>query len=125
MPRRSKTYMAPESPRVRRLSSAAMALLMRLCERGAAISYQQSTGSFNLWLGTVLQEVVPARTVAILAAPRLIVRERESTAPQYVVSDRARALLRTHVRDRCEALGHDAFTCTDPICTFDPFASRP
>lgn len=109
-----------DGTRVRRLSPAAIELLMRLCAHGAAIVYSQSTGKYGLTLdGKTIVEQVQSRTVEVLAAPRFITRFRASNSPLYVITDVARDVLRTYLQDRCARLGHSMY-CTDPVCCFNP-----
>lgn len=109
-----------DGTRVRRLSPAAIELLMRLCTPGALIVYVQSTGKFGLTLdGKEIVEPVQSRTVDVLAAPRLITRSKTSNAPSYLITDAARDLLRTYLQERCARLGHDP-SCSDPVCCFNP-----
>lgn len=102
--------------RVRRLSPSAIQLLMQLCAPNSLIRYTQSTGNFHLCVGAVVRLAVQPRTVDALALPRLIARCKDTAVPCYMVTERARDIVREYVRARCEAQGHDPYACTRPEC---------
>lgn len=80
------------APRTKRLSTAAINLLARLCQPGECITFERLAGQYRL---TDMQ-IVPSKTVDVLAAPRLIIRDKSTARPVYVISDRGREIVNTY-----------------------------
>jgi hypothetical protein len=102
--------------RVRRLSLSAFALLQRLCRAQSCIVYQQISGTYHITVAGGTREKVQPKTLEALVGPRLVTRDRASSAPAYVITDYGREVLQQQLSVRCEALGHGE-SCSRSECS--------
>lgn len=105
--------------RVMRLSAFAAELLTHLCADGARLEFERESGGFWLTINGTRYRRVGQRNVEVLVAPRLVSRDRTSTKPVYVITERGFELMRSRAIETCARAGGRACgACQFHACPF-------